>query len=79
MTKREFFAVDDYGQGGVWIAIQATSGEAIKRKYPELDVFDEPPPFLTSDVIERTRLNRTYDVDDEPTGYLATIVADRQR
>lgn len=77
--KREFFTVDDYGQGGIWLVIRAESADAIKEKYPELDVFDEPPEFLTSDVVERTRAKRSYDLDDEPTGYLADIVADRHR
>ena len=77
--KREFFAVDDYGQGGIWLAIRAESADAIKEKYPELDVFDEPPQFLTAEVVERTRMKRSYDLDDEPTGYLADIAADRRR
>jgi hypothetical protein len=79
MTKREFFAVDDYGQGGVWLVIRAESADAIKAKYPELDVFDEPPTFLTSQAVERARAKRCHDLEDEPTGYLADIVADRRR
>ena len=77
--KREFFTVDDYGQGGVWLVIRAASADAIKEKYPELEVFDEAPNFLTDEVVERARAKRSYDLDDEPTGYLAEIVADRDR
>ena len=73
--KREFFAVD-YGQGGIWLVIRAESADEMKERYPELDVFDEPPRFLTSGVVERTRAKRSYDLDDEPTGYLADIIGD---
>jgi hypothetical protein len=77
--KREFFVVDDYGQGGIWLVIHAESAAAIKEKYPELDVFEEAPEFLTQEVVDRARAKRSYELDDAPTGYLADIVADRQR
>lgn len=76
--KREFFAVDDYGQGGIWVVVRAGSADEIEEKYPELDVFDEAPEFLAADVIARIQAKRNYDLEDEPSGYLAEIVADRR-
>ena len=75
--KREYFAVDDYGQGGVWVAIHAESAEAIQQMYPELHVYSEPPDFLARDVVDRVRAKRSFDLDDPPSGYLVDIIAER--
>jgi hypothetical protein len=76
---REFFAVDDYGQGGIWLVIHARSAAEIEAKYPELRVRHEPPEFLEPGTLERLRRERRFHIDDPPSGYLAEIVADRRQ
>jgi hypothetical protein len=49
-VKRSFLACYDYGQGGVWLYIQADSPDEIRRNYPKLTVFEAPPPFWTDEL-----------------------------
>jgi hypothetical protein len=41
--KRPFLAVNDYGMGGIWLYIDASSTAEVEQLYPELKVFSEPP------------------------------------
>lgn len=69
-TKGEFFAVDDYGMGGIWFIIWAVSVDQIKTKYPFLQVFSTRPAWMTDEIYSQISLNHTVDIDEEPTGYL---------
>jgi hypothetical protein len=35
-VKTTYLACHDYGMGGIWILIDATSSEQVERVYPEL-------------------------------------------
>lgn len=76
--KRSFLVVYDYGQGGVWAFINATSRAEIKRRFPEFEVFDKPPGWMSADVLARLSERMTFDIDD-PRGWLADVVAERKR
>jgi hypothetical protein len=74
--KSLHLAVYDYGQGGTWLYFYARSASEIEAKYPELSVVPEAPAWLTGDVkaaVER----RTYDIDDQPRGWLQSLVEGR--
>jgi hypothetical protein len=44
--KDRFLVVCDYGQGGVWGYVLAPSRDEVVKRYPELDVIDEPPAWM---------------------------------
>jgi len=82
--KKRYLALYDYETGGVWVFIHARSEGEILRRYPELVIKDERiygpklyPPDFTED--EKTKFDSasTYDIDDEPTGFLRSLVDNR--
>lgn len=77
MTKRPYLVVHDYGMGGIWMYIDAASGEEIKRVYPELTVFERPPDFLTEQQLASIDQELHFDLEAAPTGYLADLVTGR--
>ena len=68
-----FFALYDYGQGGLWVVIAAESADQIRNKYPTLRVFDGVPPMLDSAATELVRRAGVQHIDDVPTGWLAAL------
>jgi hypothetical protein len=77
--KQAFLACDDYGQGGIWMFIDARSSAEIAEAYPELRVFEEPPDFLTQEKLDQIDDELHFDIDMSPSGYLAELVAARER
>lgn len=63
--KIDYLVSYDFGKAGVWAILKARSPEEIKAKYPELEVVKSVPNHFT------------FDIDDEPEGWLAEMVADR--
>ena len=45
----------EYGTGAVWGYVAATSRTDIESMIPEVDVFDEPPAWMTEDDLEELR------------------------
>jgi hypothetical protein len=45
-----FLSCYDYGQGGIWLYIEAETPEQIRQKYPSLIVFEIPPPFWNDEL-----------------------------
>ncbi len=73
MDKHEFFALYDYGQGGLWVILRAESAEQIRRKYPGLKVFEGPPPMLDDSALSAVRRAGVRDIDDPPDDWLADL------
>jgi hypothetical protein len=73
MDKREFFALYDYGQGGLWAILRAESTEQIHRRYPALEVFEGRPPMLDDSTVAAIRHAGVRDIDDPPDGWLADL------
>jgi len=76
-TKKEFLVVYDYGSGGLWGVMRAKSAEEILAKYPELSVTSERRAWLTDIVMAEIRRAESHDIDDEPSGLLEAVLADR--
>ena len=54
---RAFLTCYDYGQGGIWLYIDAPSASEITTSYPTLRVFETPPPFWTEELEQIARTN----------------------
>jgi hypothetical protein len=77
-VKSKYLVVYDYGQGGVWSFIYARDAIEITTKYPELKVVEETPTWLKGDELKSIEANRTFDIEKEPSGWLATLVKERK-
>jgi hypothetical protein len=71
--KRAFLTVYDYGTGGVWTVLLATSEEEVESKYPELKVVTEPPATMSQGELEEIRARDTLDIDDEDDPFLTSL------
>lgn len=69
--KRRFWVVYDYGQGGRWVLVEARSREAITERFPELQVVERRPAWMTDEIASRLEAN-VIDLD-RPTGLLLDI------
>lgn len=76
MTKRAFLVCYDYGQGGVWAFVEAPSKLDIMRRFPELQVVDSTPGWMSEGELARIRA-RTLDLD-RPSGLLKDLIAQRK-
>ncbi|MGH1548609.1 hypothetical protein ACRAWB_05315 [Leifsonia poae] len=74
----EYLVVYDYGMGGLWGFVSAPSAEAVRERYPELAVVDDPPEWMDADTLAELRATRTPGIDDPTTGILAVVVRDRR-
>lgn len=78
MLTRSFYVLYDYGQGGLWAVIRAQTAEQVRRRYPELEVFESQPEWLSPDALAKIRDQGEIGIDDPPVGWLADLVAHRQ-
>ncbi|HVA14641.1 MAG TPA: hypothetical protein VNF99_15450 [Stellaceae bacterium] len=78
-SKLTFLAVYNYGQGGVWFLIIARSKDEIAAKYPELTVVDARPQWMTVKGYERIAPASCIDIDDEPHGWVQSLVEHRKK
>jgi hypothetical protein len=77
--KKSFLAIYDYETGGIWLVINARSPEEITRKYPELQVVDVRPSWMTQEAYDDLESRMTFDIDDEPSGWLGVLVSGRSQ
>jgi DNA-binding CsgD family transcriptional regulator len=77
MTRR-YLALYDYGSGGVWLYVLGDSRRQIAALFPELEVFAEPPSWMSPEELQRIRRDMTFDVR-QPRGWLAELQHKRAR
>jgi hypothetical protein len=74
--KSRYLVVYDYGMGGVWGYVLATSAEEIEARFSELQVIPEVPSWMSED--DRASLERTaQDIDEPGEGPLTSILGRR--
>jgi hypothetical protein len=74
--KRTFLLLYDYGQGGIWVLVDATNPTAITARYPELDLIPQRPSWLTPEHQRRLAGTMHFDID-APSGWLLDLEASR--
>lgn len=68
--KKKYLTVYDYGTGGAWTYIMASSADEILNKYPRLKIVDPEPKWFTD---EDRRTTNTVDIDDDPDKFLVLM------
>jgi hypothetical protein len=71
--KRKYLVVYDYGMGGVWGLIAARSEQEIHQKYPDLIIKEVRPGWMSDVIYDNIVLKSSFDIDDEPRGWLAKL------
>jgi len=64
--KRSFLVVHDYGTGGLWGVMTAGSAAEIAQKFPELQVIEDRPAWMSDDDYQRIAVANSFDIDDDP-------------
>jgi hypothetical protein len=77
-SKQAYLAVYDYGMGGVWVLIDARNPDEIESAYPELKVIHDRPSWLDAEQWRQIDRDAHFDIDAEPTGYLAALIEERE-
>lgn len=78
MKKRPLLSVYDYGQGGVWLLVDASSPEQVEAKYPMLVAFSDKPEWMSqeekAEYMHRCEASGFHwDIDTPPTGWLKQL------
>lgn len=74
----KFLVVYDYGQGGVWAFVRATSPDEIRRRFPELRVVTARPHWMSDELRLQIEETENHDLDEPPRGLLADLIAQRK-
>jgi hypothetical protein len=70
MTTK-YLVLYDYGQGGVWAYLVADSAEQIRREFPALRVYDEPPNWMKPGDLDAVI---TIDIANREHPFLAALL-----
>src|SRR5271166_5995750 len=65
----QFLVVDDYGTGGIWFMIQASSEAQIRAALPTVRIYPpgSRPEWMSDEALSEIAIRRTYDLDSLPT------------
>jgi len=77
--KTDYLVCYNYGQGGLWAVVKARSAEEITAKYPEFEIVKETPSISEKAAFENAAAKLTFDIDDEPSGWLADMIRERNK
>jgi hypothetical protein len=78
VTKHTFLCVYDYGMGGIWMTIDASSANEIEKRFPDFKVIGDRPAWMTDDEYERIAQESAYDIDS-PAGWLSSFIYSKER
>jgi len=74
-TRRAYLVLHDYGMGGLWWWIRASSAEEITAAFAEVEVVGNPAAITRARTWDLDEL----DIEDAKTGSLASFYETRQR
>jgi hypothetical protein len=75
-AKRTFLLVHDYGQGGIWVLVDAENPDSITTRYPELLLVSKRPSWLAPEFQRGLAHTMHFDID-APSGWLLVLEANR--
>ncbi len=77
-TKREFWCVYDYGQGGVWRRLSLPRENKIQNRYPMLVVFEELPESFSDSARRSIQSRPLIDIDDDGGDEFLALIRGRR-
>lgn len=66
-VNRRFVIAYDYDTGALWEIVYAPSKKAITDKFPELEVFDKEPEWMSDDL--KSKIESTAFLLDDQANY----------
>jgi hypothetical protein len=64
MTNERFLVGQDYGMGGIWAIVLAASKHEILNRCPNVEIFDDPPSWMTPEDLARISERVTLTIDE---------------
>ena len=59
--------------GGVWGVMNARSEQQIRQKYPQVNVMEARPSWMSDADYNNIIAKNLFDIDDEPHGWLSKL------
>ena len=75
--SREFLVCYDYGNGGLWAVVLASSADEITARYPEVVIVPERPPWMGDAKHVKLRRDPLVVNLPEDQGIFKAVVASR--
>ena len=60
-----FFVAYEYGTGAAWAFVKAETAADATAEFPELDVYNTPPDWMTVEDLHRVREHAYVELDEE--------------
>jgi hypothetical protein len=58
-----FFVAYEYGSGAVWAYVKADTADEVVAEFPELDVYETPPEWMTVEDLHQVREHAYVEID----------------
>ena len=60
-----FFVAYEYGSGAAWAFVRAATAADVTAEFPELDVYETPPEWMTIEDLHRVREHAYVELDQQ--------------
>ena len=67
-----FYVAYEYGSGAAWAFVKAQTADEVIAEFPEVDVYDTPPEWMTIDDLHQVRKHAS--VEMQPSGSVDQIL-----
>ncbi len=73
MKRNEYLVVFDYGMGGIWGWVTASSLDEIAAKAPKLTVLQRRPDWMSDEQLNKIREDSSFDIDSISASWNALL------
>jgi hypothetical protein len=57
-----FYVAYEYGSGAAWAFVRAETADEVVSQFPELDVYETPPEWMTIDDLHQVRKHAVVEI-----------------
>lgn len=57
-----FYVAYEYGSGAAWAFVKAETADTVVAEFPELDVYESPPDWMTVEDLHQVRRHAAVDI-----------------
>lgn len=57
-----FYVAYEYGSGAAWAFVKAETADEVTAEFPEVDVYDTPPEWMTIDDLHQVRKHASVEM-----------------